>query len=102
MWFLFRLRIGKLNVQGLAYKLAGALALAANFQIDILCLQETNLIHAAVISAQSAARKAGYNLLSSTLLYDVAGHGTAGVVVLSKWPAEIFEQAESLSTGRWI
>jgi exonuclease III len=59
------LRIGTLNVQGLAYKLSSVLALALTLQLDILCLQETNLTIHSIPSAQLAAASAGWNLVCS-------------------------------------
>ena len=86
------LRIGTLNVQGLAYKLSSVISLATSFAVDILCLQETNLAHCTISSAQAVAKSAGWNLICSKPAYDVGGTGTAGVAILSRWPCEILEQ----------
>jgi endonuclease/exonuclease/phosphatase family metal-dependent hydrolase len=96
------LRIGTLNVQGLAYKLSSVLALALTLQLDILCLQETNLTIHSIPSAQLAAASAGWNLVCSSPSYNKAERGYAGVAFLSRWPLQMLEQASGIDTARWM
>lgn len=96
------LRIATLNVQGLAFKLSNVLSLVTAYNIDLLCLQETHLTNNTVASAQHGAHRAGFNLLCSTAVFDMAGRGTSGVAVLCNWPVELYEQASGADTGRWM
>ena len=78
-------------MQALAYKLPCDISLSTSFAVDILRLQEPNLSHCAISSAQAAAKSAGWNLICSKPAYDVGGAGTAGVAFLSRWPCEILD-----------
>ena len=96
------LRIGTLNVNGLASKLTLIVALAAAHSVDLLCLQETHLSQETTSSAMAAASKAGWKLLCGTPAYDTAGRGTAGVAILTRWPATLAGKGSGQQAGRWM
>ena len=50
----------------------------------------------------AAASKAGWRLLCGTPAYDAAGRGTAGVAILTRWPATLASKGSGQQAGRWV
>ena len=96
------LRVGTLNVNGLACKLSQVVDFANRHAIDILCLQETHLSAVTAPSAVAAARKAGWKLLVGSPAVDSTGRGTAGVAVLTQWPVAVGFISDGDQAGRWM
>ncbi|CAE8687780.1 unnamed protein product, partial [Polarella glacialis] len=84
----YGMRIAAMNVQTLVAKLALVIAIAEEYSIDILFLQETRLGPDTELAAMLAAKKAGWQLCVGPRSVDAAGSPTAGVAVLSRWPVE--------------
>ena len=80
------LRVGTLNVQGLAHKLGAVLHLAKTAGLHILCLQETHLSQDSLPAVVQAAAAAGWVFHEGSQSIDSRGAATAGVAFLTAWP----------------
>ena len=82
------IRIGTLNVQSLTGKMPQVITLAETHNLDVLCLQETRLTPDNLLSAQHAAKKAGWQWIAGETASNAIGGPQAGVATLSRWTVD--------------
>ena len=81
-----RLRIGTMNLRTFTGNTRKAMAMAEAAELDILLMQETRISQASAPGVQATAKERGWTLHVGGGSWDKAGHPTAGVATLSKWP----------------
>ena len=72
-------RLGTLNVRSLLGRMSEVLDLAQRMSLDVLCLQEIRLSQDNLLSAQHAAKQAGWKWITGSCAVDRQGAPTAGV-----------------------